>query len=524
MRKPKVLMVILPYLVKDININMSKTRSFLAFPYGVLSIVKYCETIGWFRILDLNLYSSPEEKLYNTVKEFEPDVVGFSMMFDNSYYWLNSLSTLVNDYNYWSDHDLIQVLGGAAASYGLDEILREQEYIDGICFGEGEIPFFSLLVNLSNGKQSMFNQQSWISKWKSRTTPIATFIKDLDDVIDLDYSYVNINDYSMDQAFSPFVVRKDKVKQFFLVTSRGCPFNCVFCNNSAIHGKKVRTASVDKIVDHVERLVNLGMEVLTIYDDQLLMDVDRAKELFRRLERFHLRIECPNGLSIAYIDAELAYLMRRAGMDTAYLAIESGSDRVLKEVIHKPLKLSQVAPAVQILRENNFYIHGFFVIGCPGETKEDRDETREFVKSIGLDWAGFNAATPVRGSKLYEICKENNYIPTQKISEIVDKKYIIRTPDWEPEDIEEEIYLMNLDCNFVNNYRMKVGDWSTAAKAFRDVIKRYGNHAFAFYYLGECYRHMGDEETALYLKQKFNYLCKQDLRWMEYAKYFGLVD
>jgi radical SAM superfamily enzyme YgiQ (UPF0313 family) len=349
----------------------------------------------------------------------------------------------------------------------------------------------------------------------------------LDKAIPIDYALVDVENYQMREAFSPFIgdTNKDK-KQFFLVTSRGCPYKCVFCSTSStLYGNKIRYASVDAIIAHVEHLVSkYGVNVLTIYDDQLLSNQNRAKEIFKRLAQFNLRIECPNGLSVAFIDDEMAALMKKAGMDTVALAIESGSAYMLREVIHKPLKLEMVKPVVQILRKYGFFIEGFFVIGIPGEKEAHRAETLNFIKDVELDWCGFSLATPLRGSELYDICIKNGYIRKDlKIGEIEDKKYIIKTPDLDPEDITKKTYLMNLDVNFVNNYRMKIGDYKVAANCFRDVIKRYTNHAFAYYYLVKAQESMNENPGLIKLnKNKFYEIIEKDSAWKEYAEYYNL--
>ena len=165
---------------------------------------------------------------------------------------------------------------------------------------------------------------------EKRTEPNPGIYVDLDEVIDIDYSFIKPDEYPMQESFSPFTLKKTFHKQFFVVTTRGCPFNCDFCCNSANPDKTMRYASVDKIIEHVGKLVDdYGMNILTFYDDQILFNKKRAKDLFRKLIPFNLRIECPNGLSVAFIDDELAGLMRKAGMDTVNLAIESGSPYVL---------------------------------------------------------------------------------------------------------------------------------------------------------------------------------------------------
>jgi radical SAM superfamily enzyme YgiQ (UPF0313 family) len=267
------------------------------------------------------------------------------------------------------------------------------------------------------------------------------------------------------------------------------------------------------------------MNVLTIYDEQLLFNKTRAKELFRQLAQFKVRIECPNGLSVAFIDKEMAELMRSAGMDTVALAIESGSDYMLKEVIRKPLRLKMVKPVVQTLRKLGFFIQGFFVIGLPGEKDEHREETLRFIKEVQLDWSGFSPATPLRGSELYDICVKNGYIKKDlKIHEIEDKKYIIRAPGLDPAHITESIYLMNLDVNFVNNYRVKAGDYQVAASCFQDVADRYANHAFAYYYLAKAQEAMNADPALVRLnRKKFCAIIAADPEWKRYADYFKLT-
>lgn len=486
MNKPNVLFIVLPYVVHNIDVNRSKVRSFHAFPYGLLSVATYNKDLANIRIIDLNDECLDYGDLRQMLEDFQPDIVGMTMMFDVSYSYLQDVLLIIKA----NCPKATTLLGGAAASYSYEEILKEQPLLDAICYSEGEIPMEDLLSN-----QDM-TSASWITRrsLSRETVPRISFIENLDDVIDIDYSFIDPNDYEMAEAFSPHVDNK-KHKQFFIVTSRGCPFSCAFCSNGKIHGKKMRFASVRRIITHVQHLVDeYQMDVLTLYDDQILIDMPRAKLLFRSLAQFNLRIEMPNGLSPKFIDAEMAHLMKQAGVDTAYLAIESGSEYVLKKLIHKPLKLSMVKPAVEWLRAEGIFCHGFFVIGMPGETHEMRKETVRFIKDVGLDWAGLNPATPVRGSELYDQCIENGWIKKQRIDEIEDKKYIINAPEigLTPEIIETEINEMNLDVNFHNNYRMRIGDWETAARCFEEVIRRYSGHEVAKFYLEYCKERMGE--------------------------------
>lgn len=537
MNTTNILFIVLPHIIKNIrDAKNPKARSYKAFPYGVLSIASYLKKNlndkVKIRIIDCNISEQWNTEIDNCLIEFKPNIVGLSMNYDNAYSSLEKISRNIKEF----DNEIIVVLGGSAASFSYEEIINEQKYIDSICYGEGEIPFLKL-INSENKLEFLQKDSSWITKNSIKRTPEKTFASNLDDVIDIDYELLgnSINRYKMMEAFSPFIDNnkddKEHKKQFFLVTSRGCPYRCIFCSTSSgLYNNKIRYASVDKIINHVRYLVNkYHMNVLTIYDDQLLMNKERAKEIFRRLSEFNknnnMRIECPNGLSVAFIDDELSYLMRKAGMDTVVLAIEHGSEKMLRKVIHKPLNLKMVKPAVDTLRKHNFFIDAFFVIGIPGETEEDRYLTMKFIRNIEFDWCSFNLATPLRGSRLYDICIKNGYIPkTLKIGDIEDKKYIIKTPELDPEYINKKTYLMNLEVNFVNNHRMKIGDYNIAKRCFEDVIQRTTNHAFAYFYLAKCQELLGENsEKIKYNKDKFYEIIEKDSTWKEYTYHFRII-
>lgn len=525
--KRNILFIVLPYLLKRGDLKSSKLRSFKAFPYGLLSIATYLKTqvddnIN-IQVLDCNLNDGRDfiSVLKEKLVEFKPNIVGLSMMFDNSYRHLNDIAAVIKEHN----NDTIVVLGGSAATSSYVTIMKEQEDVDAVCFYEGEIPFFKL-VNNENKLEFLENDRSWITKKSLNEGRISqkTLVQNLDDVINIDYNFVDVSSYNMKEGFSPFAAKRELGKQFFLVTSRGCPFNCSFCMHSSDSDKSMRYASISEIIKHIRFLISeYDMKILTIYDDQLLFNKKRAKQLFRELAQFNLRIECPNGLSVAYIDDEMAKLMKNAGMDTVCLAIESGSPYVLNKIMHKPLNLKKVKPVVQSLRKNDFWIQGFFVSGMPDETDEHRDETVKFIKEVGLDWSGFSLAVPSRGSELFKICIENGYIKKDMaIDELGANKYIINTPEYSPEYVTRKTYFMNLDVNFVNNYRMKNGDYRIAANAFRDVLKRYPDHAFCYYYLSKALYTLHEDQEAKLAMDKFHEIIEKDDAWKGYTEYFNI--
>lgn len=499
-KKRKLLLIVLPFIVESIFAKGVKTRSFLAFPYGPLTIASYIKSKNKdhkVKILDLNLFDNSENNLLDIINDelenFQPDIVGMSMMFDQSYSYVDKLANLIKQ----KKPNIPVILGGASASTAWGEIVEEQKNIDAVCFSEGEVAILKLMD--SENLFEEFKNDPWVTLEKlelkgKNYKPKSIVENNLNSVVDLDYSFVNVNRYSMKEAFSPFASYRDKqdVKQFFLVTSRGCPFKCVFCAEPSLHGAGMRYADVDSIVSHVKKLKDkYGMNVLTFYDDQLLLNVKRAKELFKKLSKLKIRCEAPNGVTLVYIDDEMASLMRDAGFDTLPLAIESGSDYMLNKVIKKPLVTRKIEPVVESLHKYDIFVQGYFVIGLPGEREIDRLETVKVIKDAGIDWSGFSLASPVRGSELFQKARENGWVKEEdlKLGNIQGNRYILNSGKIEctTEELIEKSYFMNLDVNFVNNRSMSTGDYSTAIRCFKEVSERYPGHAFAHDYLAKCY-------------------------------------
>ena len=126
---------------------------------------------------------------------------------------------------------------------GLCRIIAECE-VDACCYSEGEVALKEL-VDAENVADAL-TRDPWVTKTKLRAAPLYD---NLDRIIDVDYSLVDVPAYSMREAFSPFTKFSTSSKQFFIVTSRGCPFKCVFCAEPSFHGANMRYVSVDRAIE-----------------------------------------------------------------------------------------------------------------------------------------------------------------------------------------------------------------------------------------------------------------------------------
>lgn len=509
----RLLFVVPNYLNDEVG---QYSRQMLIIPYGVLSLTSYIEHYCpdvQCEIIDLTTFDNKAEQEYaldEKIKNFSPDIVGISVMFNFCFREIAPLCEKIKD----ASSDITIFAGGVVATNMARELLDSTDLIDAICMGEGEIPLKDLLAN-NNFKEAFTSHPSWITKsdLKNGKQPEFQFVDNLDDIPIINYSKIDTTKYSARTASS-----EGSAVSLPMHSSRGCPYSCIFCTIGTHHGKRVRVVSAKRFLSDVKTLIEkYNVHKISIDDDQFLFYKDRAIEILKGLAEFDIDIELATGITVKFIDEEVATLLKRAGLKSAFIAVESGSPRVLKDIMKKPLKLSQVKPAVDSLRKAGVIVTSPFVIGFPGETQEDRDLTREFILKTGFDWCYIFVATPFKGSRLYDICVENNYFNPSDFIDLNLNKCVINAPGIVPEEIDRKAYLLNLDVNFVNNYNFKQKNYELALNSFLKITVNFPDHAFSHYYASLCYKNLNDEKNEKYHMKQFEKIIDSDSKWKNFA-------
>lgn len=292
------------------------------------------------------------------------------------------------------------ICGGPHITVDGMSFLKEYPFFDLGVVGEAEKTILEIIDYL-NGRKALEDIKGIIRRKDNElfSTGIREFEMDLDKLPFPDYT-----------AFDIF---SKNMKIYYLLTSRGCPYSCIFCNGPSVLGRKWRRRSVDNIIQEVIHVKETykGLELFDIADDNFTFDKARAKEFCRMLldKRLDMRWRCSTGIRADKVDEELLGLMRESGCESISFGIESGSPEVFKG-IKKGEKLETIEKAVQMAKATGLKVVASFIIGLPNSNYERDMESVRFAKRLKLDQAWFNLYCPFIKTEGHEILSRQNNV------------------------------------------------------------------------------------------------------------------
>ena len=510
-------------------------------PIGLLSLSAYIKKQADVRValLDFNIllnemenfgYSCFEDMFRDTLKkkerlDFNPGVIGISALFTSTYYNMLSLAKVFREIF----PTALIIAGGGVPTNMYGEIFKSSPFFDALCYGEGERPLAGLLQAKSAGgdRLGVFLEEhkSWITRKKAEAGQSFRydFIENLDEIPFYDYDILDASQNNLQLSGSGFSDFNTARNVYASATSRGCPHRCCFCASHSVHGWKMRYHSAERIREDLTRLKSdYAAETIFFQDDHFMADKQRALAIVEGAKELGLKIFFQNGLAVYALDRKTLEVLKNAGIDHLVLSLESGSERVLKEIMHKPLDLSIVRRVTSDCRDLHIDVDINILIGLPGETKQDIEDTREFLKTLYPSWFRIYIAVPLVGSEMYGICVKNGYLSGNHIGTNW-KRSVIETPDFTTEFIREKVYSLNLELNFVRNSDFRLGDCEKALAAFEYVIRVKNDHAFAYYFAAKCCEMLKRDERYSYYKSKYLEVLEKSAFWKKYADQFDLT-
>jgi len=420
------------------------------------------------------------EVVLQSINDFSPDAIGFSCQFSVQY---NPTKELIREIKRRRP-EVVTIIGGTHSSAQPEEVLRETP-VDYVVISEGEETVVDLLERIQRGSPlEDLDGLGYRDGSRICVNPKRHFIKDLDTI-----PFPARHLFNMEKYFdtSRGWGGPKKLRRLSMITSRGCPFHCIFCGIHLNTGKKFRMRTAANVLEEIQHIVtNYGVNEIMFEDDNISLNRRRMMDLLQGIIDHKLNVlwSAPSGIALWTLDDELLGKMKESGCYKIYLGLESGNERVLEDVIRKHLHdKNEIRRRVNMIKKYGFETVGFWVLGNPGETKRDMWDTIDFARELELDYNQVLIALPYRGTRLYDVCREKNYFAygdRLDPNQMIETRALISTKDFSPKDViaiqkaGRLLALCRKDRRYFKHLKdlFKQQGW-LAFKVLHEIIKKY---------------------------------------------------
>ncbi|MDD5331716.1 MAG: radical SAM protein [Candidatus Nanoarchaeia archaeon] len=382
-----------------ISVNKGDT-----LPLNLIILAGYLKKYGNFneiKIIDINV-----DNIYESILRYKPDIIGISSMTVYYGYATKLAKKLKQNIN-------VPILIGGNHISTLPNCLYD-------CFdigiiGEGEITTLEVLKLYEQKKKfetkdlQKINGIAFHKDNQIKLTEPRPLIENLDEIPIPDYRLVSKKYFK--KVVTPAWKRGITAP---MVTSRGCPYTCVFCSTSICWHKRTRFHSPDYVVEYIKMLKQrFNVDFIYVWDDMFLLNKPRIKEIAEKLKKENLKLNYIVHTRVEVVDDEFCKMLKEMGVSGVQFGFESGSERVLKYLKGSSTSIEKIKKAVLTCKKYGFLVYGSFIFGSPTETIEEMKETVslfDFLIKADIENVWTYIMTPLPGTKIWEIAKERNKV------------------------------------------------------------------------------------------------------------------
>ena len=377
------------------------------------------------RIVDLALLDADnaDSAIETEIVRFKPDMVGVTAT-TPLFYEACRVSEIAKKVS----ADILTVLGGPHSSALPLDSLRESSF-DLVVVGEGEMAIKEIA---KNGKCKAI--KGVYCKSCVTEEALTSVIQKTDIVAIEDLPMPALGMFRAKSYICPKVIARNNPVGPIEI-SRGCAFNCSFCNKT-VHGRKFRIKTPQRVIEELLILKRLGYREFHVLDDQFTTDISKAKEICEEIIRNNIGLtwNLRTGVRVDKIDMEFLALAKRAGCYQVGVGFESGNQACLDK-IGKGTTLDQAVKASEMIKRAKIELVGFFMLGCPNETKITMEETINFAIRLNPDYAKATILVPFPGTEIYDEFQKNGLLKTKDWSKYnfhnADEIYRHSTLSWD---------------------------------------------------------------------------------------------
>src|SRR3989344_9403381 len=349
------------------------------------------------KIIDCDVEENYEEKILSLTQEWQPQLVGFYAMT-----WSFKLAKNLADKIKAIDPKIITVLGGPNAT-SMPILSLKLGNFDFAVISEGELTIIELTDKLEGKNNLDLDQIQGLAFKKDSEiiiTPPRPLIENLDSL-----PFPARHLLPMEKYFDVF----SREKHFAtIIATRGCPFNCVFCDRKNRMGRTWRMRSPENIEQEIKEVIDqYGIREFMFFDDNFIIDKEWAYEVCERLKKLNIIWECRERVDM--VDEPILRAMKSAGCYRIRFGFESGDNRILN-VLKKGITVEQSLKCAQICKNIGMEIYGYFMIGAPEETPQTIERTINLALKIEPSFAIFSKTILIPGSELFEYGVSNGQI------------------------------------------------------------------------------------------------------------------
>jgi anaerobic magnesium-protoporphyrin IX monomethyl ester cyclase len=372
------------------------------------------------QILDLLVSKYSKEKIKDKIEKYQPDIVGTTSV-TMGYHLASDTLRYCKSLN----KDIITIVGGPHVTFTARETLAEAPWIDIVVRGEGEMT----MLDIVNGKK-LADIDGIAYRDKSDGIKLNRERSLIEDLNVLPLPARHLFPLSRYHALNTSCT---------LVTSRGCPFNCIFCVGSRMGGRRIRYRDPKLVLDEIEHCLSLGFKEIATTDDLITINQKHLYAILDGIAERDLKFKWHAFSRVDTVNREMLQRMKQAGCVGILYGVESGNQQILDK-IKKKITLEKIKEAVKMTLDAGIPVQNSFVLGLPGETKETLNQTIEFAISLNT-FFGLHVLSPFPGTEIREKADEYGIeILTNDWSKHDCNRPITRTEGAGPEDIAAILY------------------------------------------------------------------------------------